>query len=130
VLTFRVKHFPGEPQLIESEYVRYLIFLQIRNYLLKGDLQLSLADETRLTAYAVQAYLGDYDAELHKEGYLDELKFLSRKSLKAEETIIQLHKELRYWTTYSYLSPIFVLEIEFLNLNPEVKHQPKWSWHF
>lgn len=96
VLTFRVKHFPGKPQLIESEYVRYLIFLQIRNYLLKGDLQLSLTDETRLAAYAVQAHLGDYEPELHREHYLNEVKFLPNKSLKAEETIIELHKELRY----------------------------------
>lgn len=95
MLTFRVKHFPGKPQLIESEYVRYLIFLQIRNYLLKGDLQLSLTDEARLAAYAVQAFLGDHDPELHHENYLTQLKFLSPKSLKAEETIIELHKELR-----------------------------------
>lgn len=95
MLTFRVKHFPGKPELIESEYVRYLIFLQIRNYLLKGDLQLSLTDEARLVAYAVQAFLGDYDPELHQEHYLTELKFLSPKSLKAEETIVELHKELK-----------------------------------
>ena len=101
VLTFRVKHFPGKPQLIESEYVRYLIFLQIRNYLLKGDLQLSLTDETRLAAYAVQAYLGDHDADLHHEHYLTELKFLPHKSLKAEETIVELHKELRFLSTHT-----------------------------
>lgn len=95
MLTFRVKHFPGKPQLIESEYVRYLIFLQIRNYLLKGDLQLSLTDESRLAAYAVQAYLGDYDPEVNRDHYLVDLKFLSPKSLKAEETIVELHKELK-----------------------------------
>lgn len=97
MLTFRVKHFPGKPQLIESEYVRYLIFLQIRNYLLKGDLQLSLTDEARLSAYAVQAYLGDYDPDVHHDHYLADLKFLPpQKSIKAEETIVELHKELRY----------------------------------
>jgi hypothetical protein len=96
VLTFRIKHFPGRPELIESEYVRYLIFLQIRNYLLKGDMQLPLAEEIRLAAYAVQAALGDYEPDVHKEHYLDELKFLSRRTLKAEESIVTIHKSLRF----------------------------------
>ena len=94
-MTFRVKHFPGKPEIIESEYVRYLIFLQIRNYLLKGDLQLSLVDETQLAAYAVQAAIGDYDPELHKDNYLSDIQFLSRKSIKAEESIRELHKQLK-----------------------------------
>lgn len=112
VLTFRVKHFPGKPQLIESEYVRYLIFMQIRNYLLKGDLQLPLTDETRLAAYAVQAYLGDYDPDIHHEHYLTEVKFLPQKSLKAEETIVQLHKELAY---------VVVLDLILKNLKKKIK---------
>lgn len=95
VLTFRVKHFPGKPQLIESEYVRYLIYLQIRNYLLKGDLQLPVNEEAKLAAYAVQASLGDYDSEIHKNNYLSELKFLPKKTLKAEEAIIEFHKGLK-----------------------------------
>lgn len=93
VLTFRVKHFPGKPQSIESEYVRYLIFLQIRNYLLKGDLQLSLAEDIKLAAYAVQASLGDYDPTVHKGNYLADIKFLSRKSIKAEEKIMEMHQK-------------------------------------
>lgn len=95
MLTFRVKHFPGKPELIESEYVRYLIFLQIRNYLLKGDLQLSLVDETQLAAYAVQAFIGDYDEELHCDNYLGEIQFLSQKTIKAEESIREYHKQLK-----------------------------------
>lgn len=94
VLTFRVKHFPGKPQNIESEYVRYLIFLQIRNYLLKGDLQLALTEDIKLAAFAVQASLGDYDSSIHHGNYLASLKFLSRKSFKAEEKIMDLHKQL------------------------------------
>ncbi len=93
VLTFRVKHFPGKPQNIESEYVRYLIFLQIRNYLLKGDLQLSFAEDIKLAAYAVQASLGDYDPSIHKGNYLADIKFLSRKSFKAEEKIMEMHQQ-------------------------------------
>ena len=95
VLTFRVKHFPGRPELIESEYVRYLIFLQIRNYLLKGDLQLSLVEETRLAAYAVQAELGDFDAVRHSGNYLSGVKFLPRKTLRSEEMIMETHKKLK-----------------------------------
>ncbi|CAF0924645.1 unnamed protein product [Brachionus calyciflorus] len=95
ILTFRVKHFPGKPELIDSEYVRYLIFLQIRNYLLKGDLQLSLLDETQLAAYAVQAAIGDYDPQIHKDNYLSDIQFLSRKSIKAEESIREIHKQLK-----------------------------------
>ena len=95
MLTFRIKHFPGKPELIESEYVRYLIFLQIRNYLLKGDLQLPLSEETRLAAYAVQASLGDFDVDIHKENYLAGLKFLSRSIMKTENAIVELHKQLR-----------------------------------
>lgn len=95
VLTFRVKHFPGKPQCIESEYVRYLIFLQIRNYLLKGDLQLALSDDIKLASYAVQASLGDYEPEIHKGNYLADIKFLSRKSFTAEEKIIEFHKKLK-----------------------------------
>jgi hypothetical protein len=95
VLTFRIKHFPGKPQSIESEYVRYLIFLQIRNYLLKGDLQLNVSDDIKLAAYAVQASLGDYESDLHKGNYLADIKFLARKSLKAEEKIMEMHKQLK-----------------------------------
>lgn len=102
-MTFRVKHFPGKPELIESEYVRYLIFLQIRNYLLKGDLQLSLVDETQLAAYAVQASIGDYDEELHKDNYLSEVQFLSHKTIKAEESIREYHKQLKYLDRKNYL---------------------------
>jgi len=92
VLTFRIKHFPGKPQNIESEHVRYLIFLQIRNYLLKGDLQLSFAEDIKLAAYAVQASLGDFDPSIHQGNYLADIKFLSRKSLKAEEKIMEMHQ--------------------------------------
>ena len=95
VLTFRVKHFPASPQRIESEYVRYLVFLQLRNYLLRGDLHLSLTEEVRLASYAVQAAIGDYDAEIHAGNYLAELKFLSQKSLKTEQMIMELHKQLK-----------------------------------
>jgi hypothetical protein len=95
VLTFRIKHFPGKPELIESEYVRYLIFLQIRNYLLKGDMQLPLSEEIRLAAYAVQASLGDYEPGIHKENYLADLKFMSLRILKAEDSIAELHKSLK-----------------------------------
>jgi len=80
VLTFRVKHFPGKPNLIQSEYVRYLMFLQIRNYLLKGDLQLALTEETRLAAFAIQASIGDYDDIENKATYLADIKFLSQKT--------------------------------------------------
>ena len=94
VLTFRVKHFPGKPHLIDSEYVRYLIFLQIRNYFLKGDLQLSIHDENILASFAVQAALGDYDPDIHQANYLNELKFLSRKALKSQDVIVDMHKQL------------------------------------
>lgn len=94
VLTFRVKHFPGKPNLIQSEYVRYLMFLQIRNYLLKGDLQLALTEETRLAAFAIQASIGDYDDIENKATYLADIKFLSQKT-KSEEMIMEFHKELK-----------------------------------
>ena len=92
---FRVKHFPSKPELIESEHVRYLMFLQIRNHFLKGDYLLTLVDENRLAAYAIQAALGDYDPDIHKEGYLRLLKFLPIKTVKTEETIIEMHKQLK-----------------------------------
>ena len=96
MLTFRVKHFPGKPQLIESEYVRYLIYLQIRNYFLKGDLQLAPSEEHRLAAYAIQASIGDYDPDIHRDYYyLTELRFLSRKALIAQDAIIAIHKQLK-----------------------------------
>lgn len=63
--------------------------------MLKGDLQLSLVDETQLAAYAVQAAIGDYDPELHKDDYLSDIQFLSRKSIKAEESIREFHKQLK-----------------------------------
>lgn len=112
MLTFRVKHFPSQPALISSEYVRYLIYLQLRNYLLKYDsgacsntsntnnntnyLQLTFSEETKLASYAVQATLGDYDDIPNKENYLDEIKFFPRikNSQKAVDTITELHKQL------------------------------------
>lgn len=95
VLTFRIKHFPGRPELIESEYVRYLIFLQLRNYLLKsGDLHMPLDEEIRLAGYAVQAALGDYDPSMHPSGYLSECKFLSNRVLGEESAIVEEHKRL------------------------------------
>ncbi len=81
--------------------------MQIRNYLLKGDLQLPVEEETKLAAYAVQASLGDYDPEIHKENYLADLKFLSRRNLKEEDKIIELHKELKGKTPAE-------MELEFL----------------
>jgi hypothetical protein len=98
VLTFRVKHFPGRPAQIQSEYVRYLIYLQLRNYLLKSDMGsglLTFSEETRLASFAVQACLGDFH-DNNKETYLDEIRFLPRVKLspKAIDTIVELHKAL------------------------------------
>ncbi len=53
-LTFRVKHFPAHPHKIESADVRYLIFLQLKAYLQKGELQLPLNDEITLASYVLQ----------------------------------------------------------------------------
>jgi hypothetical protein len=94
MLTFRVKHFPAQPERIESEYVRYLFFLQERNYVLKANLELRLEDATQLAAFAIQATIGDFKQELEAQDYLCEMKFLASKYLAYKERIIDLHKQL------------------------------------
>lgn len=96
-LTFRVKHFPAHPHKIESADVRYLIFLQLKAYLQKGELQLPLNDEITLASYVLQSEYGDFDEEIYQnsnKNYLKDKILISKKNDKNDESIIELHKNL------------------------------------
>ena len=49
----------------------------------------------QLSSYAVQAELGDYDAEEHVGNYVSELRFAPNQTRELEERIMELHKTYR-----------------------------------
>ncbi|XP_020387266.2 FERM domain-containing protein 3 [Rhincodon typus] len=95
-MCFRVKFYPSEPVKVKEELTRYLLYLQIKRDIFHGRLLCSLSDAASLGAYTLQAELGDYEPDLHPEGYVSEIKLFPKQTQKLERKMEQIHKnELR-----------------------------------
>ncbi|XP_043938123.1 FERM domain-containing protein 3 [Protopterus annectens] len=95
-MCFRVKFYPHEPSKIKEELTRYLLYLQLKRDIFHGRLLCSFSDAAYLGAYIVQAELGDYDLDEHRDDYISEFKIFPKQSQKLERKIAEIHKtELR-----------------------------------
>lgn len=74
---------------------RYYLCLQLRQDIVSGRLPCSFVTHALLGSCALQAELGDYDANEHKAGYVTELQFSPNQTKELEEKISELHKTHR-----------------------------------
>ncbi|XP_014671542.1 PREDICTED: FERM domain-containing protein 3-like [Priapulus caudatus] len=92
IFCFRVKFYPPDPSKLQEEITRYQLFLQMRRDLLHGRLFCSPSDSAWLAAHVIQSELGDYDPDVHQEGYVSEFKVLLKQTPKQEEKIAEIHQ--------------------------------------
>ncbi|XP_065827888.1 band 4.1-like protein 1 [Oscarella lobularis] len=99
--TFRfvAKLYPAGPGDLVEDLTRYLFCLQIKRDLSNGSLPCPLETAALFGSLAVQADLGDYDAELHLDGYLADFEFLANQP----EELIRRAEELHQ--THAGLTP-------------------------
>lgn len=95
-LHFRVRFYAAEPQDLTEELTRYHFFLQIKQDISKGKLQVPLKIGVDLTGYSLQSHLGDFEPELHEESteYIREFKFIPNQTKELEKEIRKKHKAL------------------------------------
>uniref|UniRef100_A0AC35UBD3 FERM domain-containing protein n=1 Tax=Rhabditophanes sp. KR3021 TaxID=114890 RepID=A0AC35UBD3_9BILA len=88
---FEVKFFPQEPEILNDDITRYLLFLQVREDILTGKIPVSKATEGLLASYVLQSVFGDY-AEC--DNYSDKIKQVlvtKDESPEFEEKLRELH---------------------------------------
>lgn len=95
---FTVKFYPPDPAQLTEDITRYYLCLQLRSDIISGRLPCSFVTHALLGSYAVQAELGDFDAEEHAGNYVSELRFAPNQTRELEERIMELHKTYRGMT--------------------------------
>ncbi|KAL9965994.1 hypothetical protein ACROYT_G023999 [Oculina patagonica] len=95
-LHFRVRFYAAEPQDLTEELTRYHFFLQIKQDISKGKLEVPLKIGVDLTGYSLQSHLGDFDPELHEHSteYITEFKFIPNQTKELEKEIWKKHRAL------------------------------------
>ncbi|KAJ7369786.1 hypothetical protein OS493_036429 [Desmophyllum pertusum] len=95
-LHFRVRFYAAEPQDLTEELTRYHFFLQIKQDISRGKLEVPLKIGVDLTGYSLQSHLGDFDPELHEQStdYITEFKFIPNQTKELEKEIRKKHKAL------------------------------------
>lgn len=95
-LHFRVRFYAAEPQDLSEELTRYHFFLQIKQDISKGKLEVPLKIGVDLTAYSLQSHLGDFEPELHEPStdYMTEFKFIPNQTKELEREIKKKHQTL------------------------------------
>ncbi|XP_063001436.1 band 4.1-like protein 1 isoform X2 [Elgaria multicarinata webbii] len=95
---FTVKFYPPDPAQLTEDITRYYLCLQLRADIISGRLPCSFVTHALLGSYAVQAEMGDFDAEEHVGNYVGELRFAPNQTRELEERIMELHKTYRGMT--------------------------------
>ncbi|KAK8373938.1 hypothetical protein O3P69_011808, partial [Scylla paramamosain] len=96
---FKVKFYSSEPNLLREELTRYQFFLQLKQEILTGRLDVPYSSGIELFALSLQSELGDYDEEVHTPGFVSEFHFCPGQTDSMEEDILEKYKE------YSGLTP-------------------------
>ncbi|KAJ1526841.1 hypothetical protein ONE63_008405 [Megalurothrips usitatus] len=91
-LYFRVKFYVSDPSKLQEEYTRYHLYLQVRQDILQGRLQVSPSTACLLASYTAQSELGDYHPEEHGPGYLSHLQLMPGQTEEMEKKVAELHK--------------------------------------
>ncbi|TRY84567.1 hypothetical protein DNTS_001312 [Danionella cerebrum] len=96
---FSIKFFPPDPSILAEDLTRYLLCLQLRKDILIGRLPCPSDILVLLGSYTVQATLGDYDPNLHRDNYVSEIALAANQNEDLERKVMDLH------STYRYMSP-------------------------
>ncbi|XP_062518188.1 tyrosine-protein phosphatase non-receptor type 4-like isoform X2 [Corticium candelabrum] len=94
ILYFRVKFYVQDPAKLQEELTRYQFFLQVKSDILRNKLPVTEEMAVSLSAYAAQSELGDFDANIHTDGYLSEFRFVPNQTPELEQLISQAHQKL------------------------------------
>ncbi|KAG7457803.1 hypothetical protein MATL_G00231030 [Megalops atlanticus] len=97
--TFNVKFYPPDPAHLTEDITRYFLVLQLRKDILSGRLPCSFVTLALLGSYALQSELGEYDPDLHGNGYAKELRLAPGQTRELEEKMMELHR------TYKSMTP-------------------------
>ncbi|XP_036411007.1 protein 4.1-like isoform X2 [Megalops cyprinoides] len=97
--TFNVKFYPPDPAHLTEDITRYFLVLQLRKDILSGRLPCSFVTLALLGSYALLSELGEYDPDLHGNGYAKELRLAPGQTRELEEKMMELHR------TYKSMSP-------------------------
>lgn len=92
---FIVKFYPPNSTDIEEEYTKYLISLQLRRDLGRGELLCNENTAALLISYFVQADCGDYSAEDYPDHtYLSAISFIPKQTPGFQIKVMENHKKL------------------------------------
>ncbi|KAJ7998555.1 hypothetical protein DPEC_G00206120 [Dallia pectoralis] len=95
---FSVKFYPPDPSQLTEDITRYYLCLQLRDDMLSKRLPCSFVTHALLGSYAVQAELGDYDANDHGPDYVSDFQFAPNQTRELEERVMELHRTYRGMT--------------------------------
>ncbi|CAG7835317.1 unnamed protein product [Allacma fusca] len=95
--TFRlkVKFYSSEPHNLREELTRYQFFLQVKQDVLTGRLEVSHPTSIELAALALQSEVGDYEAEIHTPSFVSEFRFAEDQDAEMEIAILEEFKRLK-----------------------------------
>ncbi|KAK1806649.1 hypothetical protein P4O66_005154, partial [Electrophorus voltai] len=109
--TFNVKFYPPDPSLLAEDitsivfvYVnislssRYLLCLQLRSDIMTSRLSCPLDVLAELGSYTVQSELGEYDSEVHGQGYLGNIPLAPHQTPELEDAVTELHRSHKSMT--------------------------------
>ncbi|XP_028598677.2 band 4.1-like protein 5 isoform X2 [Podarcis muralis] len=94
-LHLRVKFYSSEPNNLREELTRYLFVLQLKQDILSGKLECPFETAVQLSAYMLQAELGDYDPAEHIPDIVSEFRFVPEQTEDMELAIFEKWKEYR-----------------------------------
>lgn len=93
-LRLRFRFYPTNPTRLRDQNLRYQLFVQLQRDLLHGRLYCPQSQSANLAALLLQSQLGDFNPEIHQEGYVSAYKLLLKQTPKLEEKITELHKQM------------------------------------
>ncbi|XP_069790973.1 band 4.1-like protein 5 isoform X2 [Narcine bancroftii] len=94
-LHLRVKFYSSEPNNLHEELTRYLFVLQLKQDILSGKLECPYDTSVQLSAFAIQAEIGDCDPSEHGPDLVSEFRFVPDQAEEMEFAIFEKWKECR-----------------------------------
>ncbi|KAJ8012631.1 hypothetical protein DPEC_G00044880 [Dallia pectoralis] len=94
-LHMRVKFYSSEPNNLHEELTRYLFVLQLKQDILSGKLECPFNTAVELSAFSLQAELGDCDPAEHALDLVSEFRFMPEQTETMELAIFNTWKECR-----------------------------------
>ncbi|XP_041478489.1 band 4.1-like protein 5 isoform X3 [Lytechinus variegatus] len=94
-IRFQVKFYSSEPNNLREEFTRYLFFLQLKEDIRTGRLEVPYETAVELCALALQSELGDYEEEEHGPELVSEFHFVPNQTEEMELDIAEHFKQLK-----------------------------------